>query len=56
MKQGGWPLDLHWQNLSQEKPVSRSDSEVKYLCNLLRRETRCKQRRRVCIVIVSSCM
>lgn len=56
MKQGGWQFDLHWQSLSQEKPVSLSDSEVKSLCNLLCREIHCKQRRCVCIVVVSCCM
>lgn len=58
-KWGGWQLDLHWQSPSQvncdsrerernekteQKPVSLSDSEVKWMCNLLSRETHCKQK------------
>lgn len=41
---------------TEEKPVSLSDSEVKWMFNLLSRETHCKQRSCVCIVVVSCCM
>ena len=36
---------------TEEKPVSLSVSEVKWMCNLLSRETRCKQKSCVCVVV-----
>lgn len=36
---------------TEEKPVSLSVSEVKWMCNLLSRDARCKQKSCVCVVV-----
>lgn len=41
---------------TEDKPVSLSDSEMKWKCNLLSRERHCKQKSFVCIMVVSCCL
>lgn len=44
-----WELERNEE--TEEKPVSLSVFEVKWMCNLLSRETRCKQKSCVCVVV-----